>query len=467
MLFALKSIISRKGRRVIAVSLAGLLSMAGVLTTQGGQRAQAKPKSTAAAQKSVQKSKAPSRVASPPEAGVKLLLGILQRIGGEPQIALQQPAQQAPADNLIANSIFNQNTVKPELAIRPQSKSKTLTRARFAYAPNRYVSEDERSSVAADDKADANPSKARTSSIDGKQIASNYNQSMGGFAQAGAPASSRGLSEESQRRLGGSLKKLYDLSDALSGVQQWRQSAELSRGEAKGLSSNIKEYGNEVIKTNAPSAASFAGRARRSMEVAAESEPSADRDAASMKLENPGAFRTMREYRTDKGSIASRKAADKSAHKHIAYLPPSLVAGVPGLHLGSSKAQALSFMSSRGDVTHKTVGDWTVWTLTDRKSHNMTMQVYVRQGTVEAFRIFDRSFVPSRLGINLASNLKDMKTKFGEPAFILEEPSITSGAKTRGVKNYVYPVSQICFQLSRPAPEKEPEIQSVLLFKFL
>jgi len=34
-------------------------------------------------------------------------------------------------------------------------------------------------------------------------------------------------------------------------------------------------------------------------------------------------------------------------------------------------------------------------------------------------------------------------------------------------KNYVYPISQVSFQLSRPNASSAPQVLSMLLFKFL
>ncbi|MBX9692292.1 MAG: hypothetical protein K2Z81_07915, partial [Cyanobacteria bacterium] len=106
------------------------------------------------------------------------------------------------------------------------------------------------------------------------------------------------------------------------------------------------------------------------------------------------------------------------------------------------------------------VKGWKVLSLQEDKGRTV-LQVYVRNGIVEACRIFDKSYVPTRIGINLDSSLRQMKRKFGEPAFMLGEVG------ERGVKNYVYPVSQVCFQLARPKDDKDPEVQSLLLFRFL
>jgi len=82
--------------------------------------------------------------------------------------------------------------------------------------------------------------------------------------------------------------------------------------------------------------------------------------------------------------------------------------------------------------------------------------------------VFDPKYVPASLGINISDNLAAMKQKFGEPSFILEEPNV------KNAKNYVYPVSQISFQLARPLQDKsksqiqsKPQILSLMLFRFL
>ena len=76
-------------------------------------------------------------------------------------------------------------------------------------------------------------------------------------------------------------------------------------------------------------------------------------------------------------------------------------------------------------------------------------------------RIFDRTLVPGEIGVGLGDSLQAMKSKFGEPAFLIREPS--SSSRQPGGQNYVYPISQVSFQLSR-VNNGAPQVVSVLIF---
>ena len=73
-------------------------------------------------------------------------------------------------------------------------------------------------------------------------------------------------------------------------------------------------------------------------------------------------------------------------------------------------------------------------------------------------RIFDSSLIAPDFGVSLRDNLSCVKEKFGEPAFILQEPIPGAG------QNYIYPISQVGFQFARPAPGQQPRVVSVLIF---
>ena len=149
----------------------------------------------------------------------------------------------------------------------------------------------------------------------------------------------------------------------------------------------------------------------------------------------------------------------------IAFLPPSTVHGINGLPLGATEADTAKFFKNRGNLTRSFISGWKVWTLLDPQQ-NPILQVYLRNGRTEAFRIFSQSYVPAGLGVAINDELPSMKGKFGEPAFILEEPGIRPAVPTVLAKNYVYPVSQVSFQLVRKGANS-PQIHSLLLFRYL
>lgn len=153
----------------------------------------------------------------------------------------------------------------------------------------------------------------------------------------------------------------------------------------------------------------------------------------------------------------------------IAFLPPSTVHGINGLPLGATEADTAKFFKNRGNLSRSFISGWKVWTLLDQQQ-NPILQVYLRNGRTEAFRIFNQSYVPAGLGVAINDELPSMKGKFGEPAFILEEPGLKpqQGSQLSALvaKNYVYPVSQVSFQLVRSGPNS-PQIHSLLLFRYL
>jgi hypothetical protein len=153
----------------------------------------------------------------------------------------------------------------------------------------------------------------------------------------------------------------------------------------------------------------------------------------------------------------------------VAFLPPSTVHGINGLPLGASEADTAKFFKNRGNLSRSFISGWKVWTLLDGQQTPI-LQVYLRNGRTEAFRIFNQSYVPAGLGVAINDELPSMKGKFGEPSFILEEPGIkpqmAAQSATIVAKNYVYPVSQVSFQLVRTGPSS-PHIHSLLLFRYL
>lgn len=143
----------------------------------------------------------------------------------------------------------------------------------------------------------------------------------------------------------------------------------------------------------------------------------------------------------------------------IALLPPNVVTGIPLIRLGSSEAQASSALAQIGKMKVEQVNNWNVWTWNKPGDKNPALQLYVRHGLLDAMRIFDRSLIGSDFGVTLGDDLSKVKETFGEPAFMVQEPYPGAG------QNYIYPISQVGFQLARPAPNKPPRVVSVLIFR--
>lgn len=144
----------------------------------------------------------------------------------------------------------------------------------------------------------------------------------------------------------------------------------------------------------------------------------------------------------------------------IALLPPNVITGIPLVRLGSSAIDANKALTSiKGNkLKQQSINGWTVYVLHKANSPDPAMQVYVRHGLVEALRIFDNAFIAPDFGVQLNDDVSLVKAKFGEPAFMQDEPECPAA------KNYVYPISQVSFELTRPANSPSPKVVSVLIF---
>lgn len=151
----------------------------------------------------------------------------------------------------------------------------------------------------------------------------------------------------------------------------------------------------------------------------------------------------------------SNKRADRDL---IALLPPNVVTGIPLVRLGSSEQQAASALAQLGTMKVDQVNNWKVWTWSKKGEKSPALQLFVRHGLLDAMRIFDRSLIGSDFGVTLGDDLSKVKEQFGEPAFMVPEPAPGAG------QNYIYPISQVGFQIARPAPDQSPRVVSVLIF---
>jgi len=142
----------------------------------------------------------------------------------------------------------------------------------------------------------------------------------------------------------------------------------------------------------------------------------------------------------------------------IAMSPPAVIMGVPLIRLGNSEKQVTSVMGSLGKIHKDYFHGWSVWSLQKDNCSDFSIQVFMRHGLVEAIRVFDPSFFRQDFGVVPGDELTKVKTKFGEPAFIL------SDKVSQISQNYVYPISQVGFQISRTQKEQVPKIASILIF---
>jgi len=232
--------------------------------------------------------------------------------------------------------------------------------------------------------------------------------------------------------------------------------AEISNGiirptEQPGLYKYIREHGKESAKDMAPPASPAAGNASdAASDIVVAKLRKKEKTSAAVVSDNEITLETQQE----------------GAPLQVAFLPPSTVHGINGLPLGATENETAAFFKAKGNLVRTVISGWKVWTLFDH-NQNPLLQVYLRNGRTEAFRIFSQNYVPPGLGVSISDELPSMKGKFGEPAFILEEPGVRAQTRTVMAKNYVYPVSQVSFQLVRTGSGNSPKVNSLLLFRYL
>lgn len=411
-------------------------------------QAQDKTVKKSAAKKSSSASKVPSISASP-ESGVKLLIGILQRIGNVPALAMQQQSQAnyappSPAAEVVSNQIFGQNVTDPALAIRPQMRrqSTSLLSANMGKSINRVKSDNMIASS-------ASKMYQLSKTIDELDKAANS------YEQAPAP---KGVVISNSPRI-----TEYGALGGSGGASQ-------DKGVAiKTIMGAIKEAQNEQIsRMNADADDYFTNSAVSNASPKARSNPisSSNSNRQVVKLDQPAYYKHIREY--------EEKRSIKDSDKIVAYNPPSMVFGIAGLQLGANNNEVSSYLKSQygtdmSKFKNYKYKEWQVWSLVEPagSGERTTLQIFSRANQVEALRIFDDKYIPDAVNVRLADTMAVMKNRFGEPAFVLEEPQPKENNARKMIKNYVYPVSQVSFQLVRGDNGTSPVVTSVLLFKFL
>lgn len=397
-----------------------------------------------AQEKATKKLMQPKKIASIPrvdvssESGVKLLIGILQRIGNVPALAMQQQsinnyAPPPPAEN-VPNQIFGQNLTDPALAIRPQVR-------RQSAANQNYISQTPITKAKKADNLIASSTRMYqlSKTIDELDRAANSYEPQ---------SNSKGIVISNAPRI-----TEYGAVSGTSGASVQTKN-ELA---VRSIVGAIKEANQEQMSRMTDAEESFvpAGQKNAKRQV--------------VKLDQPSYYKHIREY--------DEKRSSKDQKQIVAYNPPSMVFGIAGLQLGASNNDVGSYLKSQfGTDKSKFKSfkykEWLVWSLQEPsgKGERTTLQIFSRANQVEALRIFDDKYIPDAVNVRLADTMAVMKNRFGEPAFVLEEPQVKDSSKAnekKMIKNYVYPVSQVSFQLVRGESGGSPVVTSVLLFKFL
>ena len=445
---------------------------------------------------------------SSPEAGVQLLIRILQSIGNEPQIAMQTKMDQTPSQQMF---LATQNSLDPALVIRPQAKqmrrakmsasksdelismmparskpsgnfhsegaskvaslgeSSASAGARFQFAPNNVpILQGATNGVSTDSKAEMTPSNFGKSSRGMQDLAGNINR----MYQA-----TKFVEEITGNKKAEPVPSSEDIANALADTEsKVIRTGNYAKGTTISSVPRITDYSKESMRSAGGASYQSTTEWKRSQSEAPGDNQYSSGDKTYARVDNPGAYKTIKEYAAEKEADLSGPAGilEKAKNRgplasggvHVAYLPPQLVSGIPGLRLGVPEAQVDAYLKNKGIITKQKFNGWKVWSL-QNNNHKTLLQVYLRNGAVEAFRVFDQSFVPENLGVALTDKLETMKRKFGEPQFTLAEPTNTAGGTMPGRKNYVYPVNQVSFQLAREAPNEPVTVKSLLLFQFI
>lgn len=390
----------------------------------------------------IKKTAPTSQVRVSPESGVKLLVGILQRIGNVPALAMQQQSinnSPPPPAESVSNQIFGQNLTDPALAIRPQMRRQSASN-------QAYISQ------APKDKARAKSDSLIASSTKMYQLSKTIDE-LDRAANSYEPNSNQLSNSAGQSRgvVISNAPRITEYGGASGGATQ-------AKGEAtmRTLVGAIKDAQAEQMSRMYDSEDSF---------TTTQTSTKAKRQL--VKLDQPSYYKHIREY-DDKKSAKEQKQI-------VAYNPPSMVFGISGLQLGASNNDVSSYLKSQyGTQKSKFKSfkykEWVVWSLVEPSSQGerTTLQIFSRANQVEALRIFDDRYIPDAVNVRLADTMAVMKNRFGEPAFVLEEPQVKDNStEKKMIKNYVYPVSQVSFQLVRAENGTSPVVTSVLLFKFL
>lgn len=425
---------------------------------------------------------------SPPHAGIKLLEDILGRVRSVPQLAMKTNLRMQNQE--IAQQIM-QGPTNYQLAIRPRESS--------------WPQQAQRKEARQADEKGGSGAKAKPAGIWEKDtLADAVNKGRAdvlayGVAPAAAPTSGfagksgiweaepKGLThpQENLRRAAGNLygitRKLEVANQMAAGTYgaygggapgAVSKGTSVARGELKaqwyGASRPIqimdespavrdaRDKGVEEFRPSTDSAMTPPAMPPAPTPAAPmtpysgfDSMSAGPRNLPPARLESFTRAQGQRPY-GDEG-LATREA-------EIALLPPNVFTGIPVVRLGSSEAQAARALAAVGSTNCQKINGWTVWSISKPASKDPALQVFMRHGQVDALRIFDASLVGPDFGVRLGDSLAAVKERFGQPAFIIAEPTPGSG------QNYVYPISQVAFLMARPAPNEAPVVTGLFLF---
>ena len=281
------------------------------------------------------------------------------------------------------------------------------------------------------------------------------------------------------RDLSSSVGRLYNLSKRLEEAQAMGERADKAHEQVMELKSRVAQAKMRGMQQMPDARANSFYNAPRQVEIIDERpvvkdfrESAKNESDSLMDSISPSRRRGVTNTgivlnKVEKKSEAAKEKADydasprSGAKDKLALLPPNVVTGIPlgNVSLGKSEAQVISSLGAIGKLTQRKVKNWTVYSWAKVPGDGSdALQLYFRHGMLDAIRIFDSSLVGTDFGVSPGDRLEEVKERFGEPSFLLAEPGSMSGGK-----NYIYPISQVAFQLARTS-DSSPQVVSVLIF---
>lgn len=399
---------------------------------------------------------------SPPKAGVKLLEDIFKRVHNEPQLAmsgngndLNAQAQQSPSALDLSLAVKPKESGRlssssaPELKLLPSQLALSGFRDKFGQNNTTNLNQIPIASTpkpspietwmgAAKQEGVSNESSSKPSGIWEKE----QDSQLAYQSQDRVPARSPYISNYEERKKSKALPT------------QSVQSLATSANNLYQVAKKLDEMQNSPMPAPAPASGSPAKYLSK-----ANTPPTREHLLARSPSGGGGSTAQSAFHEPTTRSDGRNIDAKKQREEMIALLPPNVVTGIPLISLGVSEAQASTSLSELGHMSHEKLNNWSIWSWQrDVRFPQTALQLYMKHGMLEAMRIFDSSLIAPNFGVNLGDDISKVKEKFGEPAFIIGEPESGSG------QNYIYPISQIGFQLVRLGPNDTPKVISVLIF---
>lgn len=305
------------------------------------------------------------------------------------------------------------------------------------------------------------------------------------FAQAGEDLCARLQSLDNMNELAGSqyVKNYNAPTMAKSAL---KSSGASQPGRLISLAPMIAEYQTNTKNPGAAATRSSAralGAAPSTIDLPANGPITfeADREFGGVQQQSPGFFQTVRQISPSQANTkpvsptksqkkalmgAAAETQEKVADQ-IAMLPPKILNGIPLLSLHASARQAENALTQRGgritkEVLHTSFRDWSILSFSKSRGEKIALQLFIHNGLVEGMRIYDQAYLDASFNVHLGDDLLTLKNQFGDPAFILG--GVSSNSAQPRIQNYVYPISQIAFQLSKSQKNMPPQVVSILIF---